>query len=136
MAVSIFHIGLPLDHPSIPVEERAKVAKRLSDLQERMTRAGYRYEITHASPETGLDNFRQQLRTQPCDGVLIGGGLVGDPAMSYFMEQVIDATHEEVPKAKIMFHNHSVDVCAIVERWFGSQVLSSPRDDAETGRRH
>jgi hypothetical protein len=121
LAVSIFHIGLPLDHPSIPVEERPKIAKRLSDLQERMTRAGYQYDITHASPETGLDGFKHQLRTQPCDGVLIGGGVVGSPAMSYFMEQIIDAAHEVAPQAKIMFYNHSMDVRAIVERWFGSR---------------
>jgi hypothetical protein len=120
LAVSIFHIGLPMAHPSIPIGERPKIAKRLSDLQERMTRAGYQYEITHASPETGLDGFKHQLRTQPPDGVLIGGGVVGDPAMSYFMEQIIDATHAAVPKAKIMFYNHSVDVRAIVERWFGA----------------
>ena len=120
MAVSVFHIGLPLDHPLIPVEERPKIAKRLSDLQERMTRAGYRYEIIHASPETGLDAFKFQLRAEPPDGVLIGGGVVGDPAMSYFMEQIIDAAHQVAPKAKIMFYNHSVDVRTIVERWFGS----------------
>jgi len=42
--------------------------------------------------------------------------------MSYFMEQIIDATHEVAAKAKIMFYNHSVDVHAIVERWFGFQV--------------
>jgi hypothetical protein len=120
LPVSILHIGLPLDHPSIPAEERPKIAKRLSDLQERMTRAGYQYEITHASPETGLDGFKNHLRTQPCDGVLIGGAVAGDPALSYFMEQIIDATHEVAPKAKIMFYNHSVDVRVIVERWFGS----------------
>jgi len=119
LAVSIIHIGLPLDHPSIPVEERPKIAKRLSDLRERMIRAGYQYEITHASPEAGLDSFKQQLRTQPPDGVLIGGAVVGDPALSYFMEQIIDATHELAPKAKIMFYNHSIDVRVIVERWFG-----------------
>jgi hypothetical protein len=119
LAVSIFHIGLPLDHPSIPVEDRAKLTKRLTDLQARMTRAGYQYEIMHASPDTGLDEFRHQLRTRPCDGVLIGGAVAGDPAMSYFMEQIIDATHEVAPKAKILFHNHSVDVRTIVERWFG-----------------
>ena len=107
-----------------PVEERPKITKRLSDLQERMARAGYKYEIIQASPETGLEGFKHQLKTQSCDGVLIGGGVVGDPAMSYFMEQIIDATHEVVPKAKIMFYNHSVDVLTIVERWFGSEVLS------------
>ncbi len=121
MTVSIFHIGLPLDHPSIPAEERPKLTKRLSDLQERMTRAGYRYEITHASPEIGLEGFKHQLRTQPCDGVLIGGGVAGNPGLSYFMEQIIDATHEVSPKAKIMFYNHSVDVREVVERWFGSR---------------
>ena len=118
MTVSIFHIGLPLDHPLIPAEERPKIAKRLSDLQERMRGAGYNYEIIHASPENGLEDFKHQLRTQPCDGVLIGGGVVGDPALNYFLEQIIDATHEVVPKAKIMFYNHSADVRTTVERWF------------------
>lgn len=118
MTVSIFHIGLPPDHPSIPVEERPKITKRLADLQERMRGAGYNYEIVYASPETGIEGFKHQLRTQPCDGVLIGGAVAGDPAMSYFMEQIIDATHEVAPRAKIMFFNHLIDVRAIVERWF------------------
>ena len=84
-----------------------------------MTRAGYRYEIIHAAPDTGLESFKHQLRTQPPDGVLIGGGVVGNPTMSYFLEQIINVTHETVPKAKIMFYNHSDDVRTIVERWFG-----------------
>ena len=118
MPVSIFHIGLPLDHPAIPLEDRPKITKRLSDLRGRMTDAGYKYEIIHASPETGLAAFKHQLRTDPPDGVLIGGGVAGDPALSYFMEQIIDVTHEVVPKAKIMFYNHSVDVRTTIERWF------------------
>ncbi len=120
MSLSIFHIGLSLDHPLIPVEDRTKIRERLRDVQEQMTRVGYRYEIIQASPETGLDGFKHQLETQPCDGVLIGGGVAGNESMSYFMEQIIDVTHELAPKAKIMFYNHSVDVRAIVERWFGS----------------
>ena len=110
-----------MDHPSIPAEERPKVTKRLSDLQERMRAAGYNYEIIYASPEGGLEAFKHQLRTQPCDGVLIGGGVASDPAMTYFMEQIVDATHEVVPKAKIMFFNHSDDVRTIIERWFKSR---------------
>jgi hypothetical protein len=121
LSISIFHVGLSLDHPLIPVEERSKIKERLGALQERMTRAGYRYEIIQASPETGLDDFKHQLETQHCDGVLIGGGVAGNESMSYFMEQIIDVTHEMAPKAKIMFYNHSVDVREIIERWFGSQ---------------
>jgi hypothetical protein len=107
-----------MDHPSIPAEERPKITKRLSDLQEKMRGAGYDYEIVFSSPESGLEDFKRQLRTQACDGVLIGGGVVSDPAMTYFMEQIVDATHEVAPKAKIMFFNHSVSVRATVERWF------------------
>jgi len=120
LTISIFHIGLPLDHPSIPLEERPKLTKRLSDLQERMRLAGYQYEIIHASPETGLDDFKDQLRMKSCDGVLIGGAVAGDPGMSYFMEQIIDTAHAVAPNAKIMFYNHSEDVRTTIERWFGS----------------
>jgi len=97
VTVSIFHIGLHLDHPSIPVEERSKITKRLSDLKEKMSGAGYNYEIVYASPESGLEGFKSQLRMQACDGVLIGGGVVSDPAMTYFMEQIVDVTHEVTP---------------------------------------
>jgi hypothetical protein len=118
--VSILHVGLHLDHPSIPAEDRPKLTKRLSDLRQRMRDAGYDYNISHASPESGLEDFRNQLRTQPCDGVLIGGGVVGNPLLSYFVEQIIDAVHEIAPKAKIMFYSHSVDVRETIERWFPS----------------
>ena len=123
MAISILHIGLPLDHPLVPSEDRAKIAKRLADLRQRMRDAGYRYEIVHASPESGLENFKDLLRAQPCHGVLIGGGVVGNPDMSYFMEQIINAVHEVVPTARIMFFSHSVDVRETVGRWFPSPSI-------------
>lgn len=122
MRISILHVGLPLDHPLIPELERPKITRRLADLQQRMRDAGYSYEIVCASPEGGLEDFKNQLRTQRCDGVLIGGGVVGDPSLSYFMEQIVDAVHKVVPKAKIMFYNHAVDVREAVERWFPSPL--------------
>ncbi len=118
MPTFILHVGLPLDHPAIPVEERPKIAKRLSDLQESMRGAGYGYEIFCIAPERGLEDFRNRLRTGPCDGVLIGGGIASDSAMTYLMEQIVDATHEAAPQAKILFYSHSVDVRTTVERWF------------------
>lgn len=83
-----------------------------------MRAAGYIYEIIHASPESGLEGLKHLLRAQPCDGILIGGGVASDPAMSYIMEQIIDATREVAPKAKIMFYNHSTDPRITIERWF------------------
>jgi hypothetical protein len=123
MPTSIFHIGLPLDHPSIPADDRPNVTKRLASLQQTMTALGYDYQIIHASPETGLDAFRQLLRTHPCDGVLIGGGVASDPSMTYFMEQIIDAAHTEAPHAKIIVHTHSLDVPSTVARWLPPPAL-------------
>jgi hypothetical protein len=117
MPISIIHIGLPLDHPSIPAEDRPMLAKRLAGLRQGMRDAGYDYEILHASPDTGLEAFRDQLRTQSCHGVLIGGGVVGNPELTYFMEQIVNTAHEFAPQAKILFFSHSVDVRTTVQRW-------------------
>ncbi len=116
--VSIFHIGLPLNHPSIPVDGRAELRERLDGLRQRMRDAGYHYDIVHASPEDGIEGFKDLLKTQPCDGVLIGGGVVGNPEMTYFLEQIVNTVREAAPNAKIMFFSHSVDVRETVERWF------------------
>jgi len=123
MQVHIIHIGFPLDHPEIPPEDRPKIAKRLSDLQEQMRSLGYIYEIHHASPETGLAAFEQRLQTAPCHAVLIGGGVAGTPSMTYFMEQIIDVTHTHAPQAKILFYNHIDTPQQIVARWFPSPVI-------------
>jgi len=123
MSISILHVGLPLDHPAIPVEERAKIRKRLNDLTDRMRASGYDYEVVSIHPEGGIEQLKELLRARACDGVLIGGGVVGDPAMSYFMEQIVNATHEVAPKAKIMFYSHSTDVQDTVARWFPSTAM-------------
>jgi hypothetical protein len=116
--LSIFHIGLSLDHPLIPAGERSRIEGRLRALQERMSAAGFRYEIIQASPESGLGGFKQRLEAERCDAVLIGGGVVGNESMSYFMEQIINLTHEVAPKAKILLYSHTVDVPTIIARWF------------------
>jgi hypothetical protein len=118
MPVSILHVGVPLDHPVVPVDDREMLRKRLDALQLEMRAAGYDYEILSVSPEDGIEGFKDRLRTRPCDGVLLGGGVVGNPEMSYFMEQIVNATHDAAPHAKIMFHSHAVDVRTTVGRWF------------------
>lgn len=118
MPTSILHIGLPLDHPLIPAADRPELTQRLANLRQRMQNAGYTYEFFHASPDTGLEAFKDRLRTQHFNGVMLGGGLLGTPEMSFFMEQIVDAAHEAAPHAKIMFHNHSIDVRDKIERWF------------------
>jgi hypothetical protein len=120
MPIFIFHVGLPLDHPSIPVADRPELTKRLADLREKMIADGFNYEFIHCSPEKGLEHFKHQLKTKPCDGVLIGGGVVGNPDLTYFLEQIVNTAHELVPHVKIMFFSHSTPVRETIDRWFQS----------------
>jgi hypothetical protein len=60
------------------------------------------------------------LRIHPCDGVLIGGGVVGNPTMTYFLEQIVNTAHELLPHAKIMFDTHANPVRETIDRWFES----------------
>jgi len=119
--ISIFHIGVPMDHPSIPDDLRPKVEKGLHEIAAAMSRAGFNYSLVYYSPETGLDGFAECLGRDRCDGVVIGGGVTSMPQMTYFMEQIVDTTHRHAPHAKIMFiHGPEVnEVRDAVGRWFG-----------------
>lgn len=119
--ISILHIGVPMDHPSIPDDMRPKVEKGLHEIAAAMSQAGFDYLLVYYSPETGLDGFAESLRRDGCDGVVVGGGVTSVPEMTYFMEQIVDTTHRHAPQAKIMFiRGPEIDeVREAVGRWFG-----------------
>lgn len=117
--ISLVHIGLPLSAPWVPAEECEKIATRVAAIQRKMEVAGYRYDVMHASPDTGLTAFRQRLRTVPCDGVIIGGGVASDPRLADFKEQIVSVVRDEAPAAKVLEFDHALDVQVLVERAFG-----------------
>jgi hypothetical protein len=113
---SVLHIGLPLSPPWLTADEGAKIAARLTGIRRRMEAAGYRYAVMYASPVSGLEEFRTRLRNEPCDAVVIGGGVAADPKLSAFKRQIIDAVSQEAPQAKLLEFDHSVDVEILVGR--------------------
>jgi DNA-binding LacI/PurR family transcriptional regulator len=117
--ISVLHVGLPLGPPWLTEEEGEKIAARLAGIRQKMQAAGYRYVVLHASPDGELNEFRERLRTEPIDAVLIGGGVAGDPKLAAFKQQIIDAAQAEAPKAKILEFDHAVDVQVLVGRAFG-----------------
>lgn len=117
--ISVLHVGLPLEPPWLTAAEGGEIAARLAGIRQRMEAAGYRYVVGHASPDEGLANFRERLRAEPWDAVLIGGGVAGDPKLATFKQQIIDAVREEAPAAKVLEFDHAVDVQVLVGRAFG-----------------
>jgi hypothetical protein len=116
--LSFIHVGLPLDHPSIPIEIRKEASVQLPLLIDRMQAEGYGYELVFASPEGGLENFKSQLGARGPDGVVIGGGVVGNPQMRFFMEQIIDVIRTSAPRSKILLIGRPEEAPAAVARWF------------------
>jgi hypothetical protein len=114
--ISIVHIGLPLVPPWVPAEECEMIAARLMGIRQKMEAAGYRYEVMHASPEVGLAELRKRLQSDPCDAVLIGGGVVADEKLAVFKQQIIDVTKDEAPRTKVLEFDHAVDVQTLLER--------------------
>jgi DNA-binding LacI/PurR family transcriptional regulator len=117
--ISVLHIGLPLEPPWLTAAECEEIAARLAGIQRRMQAAGYRYLVGHASPDQGLANFRELLRTEPWDAVLVGGGVSGDPKLAAFKREIVDAVRDEAPQAKVLEFDHAIDVHVLVGRAFG-----------------
>jgi hypothetical protein len=83
-----------------------------------MEASGYRYVVGHASPEGGLAKFREQLRTERWDAMLIGGGVSGNPELAEFKQQIVAAVQDEAPQAKLLEFDHAIDVEDVVGRAF------------------
>ncbi len=117
--ISVLHVGLPLLPPWLTAEEGKKIATRLANIRQNMKAAGYRYDVMHASPDGGLTEFRERLRTERIDAIVIGGGVVGDPKLAEFKQQIIDVAREEAPVAKVLEFDHALEVPVLVGRAFG-----------------
>jgi DNA-binding LacI/PurR family transcriptional regulator len=117
--ISVLHIGLPLAPPWLTSGECEKVSARLKGIQQRMEAAGYRYFVVQASPAGGLADFREQLRREAWDAVLIGGGVAADPKLAEFKQQIVAAVRDEAPGAKVLEFDHGLDVPLLVGRAFG-----------------
>jgi hypothetical protein len=117
--ISVLHIGLPLGPPWLTQEDGAKIAVRLAGIRQQMEAAGFRYDVVHASPDTGLTEFRERLRAEQIDAILIGGGVAGDPKLASFKQQIIEAARDEAPKAKVLEFDHTLEVPVLIGRAFG-----------------
>jgi DNA-binding LacI/PurR family transcriptional regulator len=115
----VLHIGLPLGPPWLTPEDGKKIEARLAGIRQQMEAAGFRYDVLHASPDKELTEFRQRLRAESIDALIIGGGVVGDPKLASFKQQIIDAARDEAPQAKVLEFDHSLEVPVLVRRAFG-----------------
>jgi len=58
-----------------------------------------------------------KLRSEPFDCVLIGAGIRTIPRLFLLFEKLVNAVHENAPRAKICFNTQPDDTAESVQRW-------------------
>jgi hypothetical protein len=88
--------------PWLTVEDAEKIAGRLAGIRKKMEAAGYLYDVLHASPDGRPTEFRERLRAERIDVILIGGCVDGGPKLASFKQQIIKTIRDEAPGAKVL----------------------------------
>eukprot|EP01113_Clastostelium_recurvatum_P024097 TRINITY_DN2874_c0_g1_i1.p1 TRINITY_DN2874_c0_g1~~TRINITY_DN2874_c0_g1_i1.p1 ORF type:complete len:119 (+),score=27.66 TRINITY_DN2874_c0_g1_i1:114-470(+) len=97
-------IGLPSDHHLIPAAVQPKIAEGLAKIGAKFEAEGLDFHFFAASPESGLEGFKKHLQDKPADAVIIGMGVRGNPELTVFLEQIIDAARSVLPNVRILFN--------------------------------
>ena len=63
----------------------------------------------------------EPLRARKPDAVAVGFGLRGFPEMTHFIEQLVNAVHEELPEVKRSSHTSPDSTLDAVRRWFPAE---------------
>ncbi|KAJ3164901.1 hypothetical protein HDU88_004881 [Geranomyces variabilis] len=130
---SVVLVGLPADHPKVPADMREKVAigkslsqrklnARLKKIEStiRETAPDITYAFLPATPDEPIEHFKQRvLAVEPrLQGMVIGNGIRANMELTAWMEQLINALHEVLPDAKVMFNTFPTDTIEAIRRWF------------------
>ncbi|KAJ3151203.1 hypothetical protein HDU86_006194 [Geranomyces michiganensis] len=119
---SIILVGLPPDHPKVPADMREKVALGLKKIEStiRETAPDVTYAFVPALPDEPIEKFKQALlAVKPrVQGMVIGNGIRSNMELTAWMEQLINALHEVLPDAKVMFNTFPSDTIDAIRRWF------------------
>lgn len=105
--------------PSLPPGFDAKQIRAGIDIAAAtMTDRGWDSDICMIAPdESGIAMLTAQLASVDYDCVVIGGGLRIPPKGLPFFEKVVNAIHQNAPKAAIAFNTRPEDTVEAAARW-------------------
>ncbi|KAI8628843.1 hypothetical protein F5Y19DRAFT_435065 [Xylariaceae sp. FL1651] len=104
MAPSVLGLGIPATSPLTPRLYRGKLQKALDFMEADMNSSPYDWEMFYLEPDMDFSVIVAKLREKNWDVVMVGRGLRALDELTPFMEKIVNAVHEELPKAKIAFN--------------------------------
>ncbi|MGO4353245.1 hypothetical protein AB4Z25_15170 [Rhizobium sp. RAF36] len=105
--------------PSLPPGFDAKQIQAGIDIAEAtMTDRGWDADICMIAPDDGgIETLAAQLANVDYDCVVIGGGMRIPPKGLPFFEKVVNAIHQNAPRAAIAFNTRPEDTAEAAARW-------------------
>ncbi len=103
MGPRIIQVGLPHDYHTFSPETQQTVKEALFLSTTSMIAAGYDFHTFKVTPEEGVEDYIAYLRSNQVDGVIIGAGIRLLKEMTVLLEDLVNATKDTAPTAKIMF---------------------------------
>src|ERR1700677_159115 len=107
--LSVILVGLPHHHDTIPAAMRDDVETSLAQISHTMHAAGITFKWISVAPEDSIITLKSELKARSPDAVVIAFGVRGNPKLTPFFEQLVDAIHLQVPNAKLLFNTHPND---------------------------
>ena len=119
LPLHFINVGLPPNHPSIPAHLHAQVAAGCDALQASYDRCNAHLSLFYTTPDT-VDEFVAYMKQHgsQLDGVVIGFGVRGNPELTPFFEQLVDAVRVYAPKARLIFNSSPTNSLQGIQRYF------------------
>jgi hypothetical protein len=112
------NIGLPLDHSSIPEDVREKVRKGMDATLALYARVNCSMDCLFVTPEE-MHKVVAYLQSHPqLSGVVLGFGVRGNPDLTVFFEETVQAVREHAPQARLIFNTRPDDSLQAIQRSF------------------
>ena len=107
-----------VDYSQWPGLTPERLKATLNADREKLNSLGYDTRLLFIdSAETAYTSVKAALENMPVDIVLIGAGVRTIPEHFLVFEQLVNATHEAAPQAKICFNTNPTDTAEAVQRW-------------------
>jgi hypothetical protein len=108
--------------PSLPPGvDAAKISAGLDVAKATMTERGWDGDLCMIAPDdSGIAALTAQLGKADYDCVVVGGGLRLPPKSLPFFERVVNAIHQNAPKAAIAFNTRPEDTAEAAARWISA----------------
>jgi len=119
MAPAVLLVGLPWNHHIVVSKYDADAVRRgLEKTEIIMKDAGYDYKPCYIPPEEGVTSLIDELKNKYWNGVIVGFGVRGDPDLTVFFEQIINAVQQYSPTTKLLFNSSPDSVLDAAKRGF------------------